>query len=66
MIEFVIGVVIGIVVAVIFSRRTYGTLRIYVPDDKQEQPYLYVELADEPEAICKRRYVRFKVNMRDI
>ena len=68
MIEFIIGVVIGITIAVIFNRRTYGTLRIFIPDDAREEPFLYAELNDQDAVttIGKKKYVRFKVNMREI
>lgn len=66
MIEFIVGVVIGIILAILFRLRTYGTLKVYVPNDKDEPPYLYVELKDDPNVIGKKKYVRFKVNMRDI
>lgn len=68
MIGFIIGVIIGIAIVVLFNQRTYGTLRIYIPDDPDEDSFLYVELKDKDgvDEICKKRYVRFKVNMRDI
>lgn len=68
MVWFIIGIAIGMAVAIIFRGRTYGTLKVYVSNDKEEEPYLYVELnnSNSIDAILKKRRVRFQVGVRHI
>lgn len=58
---FGLGVIVGSIITVMISRiRFSGTLRMDQsdPDDK---PYLFLELSDSVENVCRHKYVTFKV-----
>lgn len=64
--EFLFGVVMGVIVTVLgFLRLQAGVLKIYVPE-QEESPYLYVELDKPMSFICRKRYILFKTDTRDI
>lgn len=66
--EFLIGAIIGMLVTAIaiVVRMEIGTLKIYIPDQKDESPYLYVELNKPVSYICKRKCVLFVVDVSNI
>lgn len=43
-----------------------GVLKVYIPDQAGEPPYLYTELDKSIGFICKRDYVLFKVDTRNL
>lgn len=66
-IAFVIGALLGIfITAAQMAKRRSGTLKVYVPDDAEEAPYLYVELDKSIAQICTKEIVLFKVDTRNI
>lgn len=57
-----IGIIIGILVSIIYSIfKVSGTLRVDT-SDPDDQPYLFLELLDNPMKVKKKKYVIFKVN----
>lgn len=66
--EFLIGAIIGMLVTAIaiVVRMEIGTLKIYIPDQQDESPYLYVELNKPVSYICKRKCVLFVVDVSNI
>lgn len=62
-----IGLLLGVAIAYgCFGKKTSGTLKVYVPDDLDESPYLYVELDERIAQICSKKIVTFKVNAKNI
>lgn len=62
-----LSIMLGVVLTLIVVRhRSAGTLKVYIPDDQDESPYLYVELDRSVESICKNKQVLFRVDMRNI
>lgn len=60
-----LAVLLGVVLTLVFiRRRSAGTLKVYVPDDPDESPYLYVELDESIESISKRDMVLFTVDIK--
>lgn len=62
---FIIGILLGCIIsAVIFRVKSIGSLRIDAsdPDDK---PYLFLELSKEVGAVCRKKYVTLKVNVKN-
>lgn len=60
---FLLGMFIGVVVVVGLA---VGTLKVYVPDDLDEPPYLYVELDKPVSMIFKKKIVLFRVDRHNV
>lgn len=66
-IAVIIGILLGVFVASwMIAKRKSGTLKVYVPDDPEEPPYLYVELDKSIAHICTKKIALFKVDARNI
>lgn len=65
---FISGVCIGILVfaIIVYFAFPAGTLRVYIPDQQDEQPYLYVDLDKTVSSVCKGKLVVFKVDVRNL
>ena len=68
---YAIAVIIGILLGgfltwVLIRRSRYGVLKVYIPDDQVEQPYLYVELTKPISSICDQQQVLFTVDVRNL
>ena len=63
LLAFLFGV---IVTGVGFYRLKVGVLKVYIPDQVDESPYLYTELDKPVDFICKRDYVLFKIDVRHV
>lgn len=62
-----LSILLGVVLTVTLIRsKSAGTLKVYIPDDADEPPYLYVELDRPVDSICKAKQVVFKVDTRNI
>lgn len=60
-----VGIIIGISVSMIYSVfKISGTLRVDT-SDPDDQPYLFLELSDDPMKVKKKKYVIFKVNSKN-
>lgn len=66
-IAVIIGALLGVLFTLVVIRRSrHGVLKVYIPDDRDEQPYLYVELTRSIESICGQRQVLFTVDVRNL
>lgn len=64
-IMFGIGVVVGCVVMMIVHRsKSIGSLRVDT-SDPDDGPYLFLELAKDVNAICRKKYVLLKVKVQN-
>lgn len=63
LLAFLVGVIITCVGVLTLK---IGVLKVYIPDQIDEQPYLYTELDKSVGTICRRKYVLFKVNVRQL
>lgn len=62
-----IGILLGVAITLLCVRYMQsGTLKVYIPDDPEESPYLYVELDKSVGFICDQTHVMFKVNTKNI
>lgn len=62
-----VGVLLGVFLSRILVKRSrYGILKVYIPDEQDEQPYLYVELTKPVDSICEQKQVLFTVNVRNL
>lgn len=67
MIELFIGILLGIVFTTVIIRRSKsGVLRICIPDDPEEPPYMFVDLTRSVGSICERKQVIFTVDTKNI
>lgn len=65
--NFVLVFLLGVAIAVVvMSRLSAGTLKVYVPVDVDEEPYLYVELDNNVGSLIRKKYVMFRVNTKNI
>lgn len=70
--EFIVGVIMGTIatVAAFVLAEKYilnvGTLKVCVPEEFDESPYLYVDLDRPVNYICKKKCVLFMVDVRNI
>lgn len=63
----IMGVVLGAIFTLLIVRRSKsGVLKVYIPDDPEEQPYLYVELNKPVGLICDEQQVLFTVDVKNI
>lgn len=63
--NFVIGLVVGVLIGVIFFyRRPVGNLRID-RSDPSSAPYLFLELGTDVETVMHKKYVTLKVRVED-
>lgn len=57
-----IGIVIGAIVMIFLLReRPVGFLMVN-NQDKEEDPYLFLELTSDVQTVCKKSYIKLKVN----
>lgn len=72
MIECLVCLFVGILLGIGFMgwhhshKRTEGTLKVYIPDVEDEQPYLYVELNEPVWNICSKKKVTFEVDTQNL
>lgn len=69
--EYAIAVFIGLLLGVTImfactTKKASGTLKVYIPDDPDESPYLYVELDERISQICDKKIVTFRVDTKNI
>lgn len=70
--EFIAGVIMGAIAIFIASGIALnyilkaGTLKVCIPDEFDESPYLYVDLDRSINYICKKKCVLFMVDVRNI
>ena len=65
--NFILVFLLGMVFALILlCRSSVGLLKVCIPDDPDENPYLYAELDSSVNSICKKKYVLFRVKVYDI
>lgn len=70
--EFIVGVIMGAIatsVAFVLAHKyilNAGTLKVCVPEEFDESPYLYVDLDRSVNYICKKKCVLFMVDVRNI
>lgn len=60
---FLLGALIGMAIVFIIGviRYTFAGLLLFYQSDKNERPYLFLELNDEIEKIIRKKYVVFRV-----
>lgn len=67
---FIFGIamfLLGMLVALIGVVKLHaGTLKVYIPNQQDDLPYLCVELEKPVGAICNRRYVLFDVSVQNL
>lgn len=64
-IMFATGVLIGCIITVIVSRiKAIGSLRVD-NSDPDDNPYLFLELSKDMDAIYSKKYVTLKVNIKN-
>lgn len=62
-----LGILLGAVCTCIgVLRLRIGVLKVYIPDIPDEPPYLYSELSTSVESVCTKKFVLFKVDVRNI
>ncbi|MDD2299645.1 MAG: hypothetical protein PHU69_08370 [Fermentimonas sp.] len=62
---FGIGMLIGcILTRIIFQTRSVGSLRVDT-SDSDDSPYLFLELSKDIEEIYRKKYVMFKVSLKN-
>lgn len=70
--EFIAGVIMGAIAATVACVLAFqyilnaGTLKVCIPDEFDESPYLYVDLDRPISYICKKKCVLFMVDVRNI
>ena len=65
LIIFGIGILIGFVCATITTRtKSVGSLRVDT-SDSDNSPYLFLELSKDIEEIYRKKYVTFKVSLKN-
>ena len=65
LIIFGIGILIGFVCATIAIRtKSVGSLRVDI-SDSDDSPYLFLELSKDIEEIYRKKYVMFKVSLKN-
>lgn len=59
-----VGLTLGIILDVVITvcHRNSGLLRLHYGDE-DEQPYLFLELNDEPEKLVNKKHVIFRVKV---
>lgn len=66
-IAVIIGILLGgVIVFACTTKKASGTLKVYIPDDPDESPYLYVELDERISQICGKKVVTFRVDTKNI
>ena len=60
---FLLGVLLALIGVL---RLRVGVLKVYIPDQPDEPPYLYTELDKPVGALCKKKYILFKVDVRHL
>lgn len=63
LLAFLLGVIVTCVGVLTLK---VGVLKVYIPDQIDEPPYLYTELDRSVGSICKRDYVLFKVDIKHL
>lgn len=64
---FLLAFLLGVVVTLMCTRRkTSGALKVFIPDEAGEPPYLYVELDGPVDTIYRKKKVSFKVSVTDM
>lgn len=62
---FITGILVGIGIALFsFGANAIGTLRVD-RSDPNEPPYLFVELSEDVGSLMKKKYVLFKINIKN-
>lgn len=62
-----LGFLLGVIVTCIgVLKLKVGVLKVYIPDQTAEPPYLYTELEKPVGFICKRDCVLFKVDIKNL
>lgn len=70
--EFIVGLIMGTIATFIAFEIALnyilkaGTLKVCIPDEFDESPYLYVDLDRPINYICKKKCVLFMVDIRNI
>lgn len=62
----VIGELIGIKIANIHKPKPVGILQVYVDDNPDEPPYLFLDLDESVSVICNSKDVIFRVNINHV
>lgn len=60
---FLLGVLVSLIGVL---RLQIGVLKVYIPDQPDEPPYLYTELDKPVGALCKKKYALFTVDVQHI
>lgn len=64
LVAFIAGLIFGgVIVYVHLRHKSSGALRMH--NDPDDGPYLFLELAEQPESVMKKKFVTFSVNPRD-
>lgn len=67
MFELFIGILLGVILTLVIVRRSKsGVLRVCIPDDPEEPPYLFVDLDQSVDSICRKKQVIFTVSIKPI
>lgn len=62
-----IGILLGVFLTLLFvGFSKCGVLRVCIPDDPEEPPYLFADLDVSVDTICEKSTVIFKVDIRNI
>ena len=62
---FIVGILIGMLIAVIeFRKLIAGTLRVD-QSDPDDQPYLFLEISQEPNRAFNKKHIILKVNIQN-
>lgn len=65
--ELVLAFLLGFIVALIgVLTMRVGTMVVYIPDREDESPYLTAELDKSVGFIAKKKYVLYKVDVRNL
>lgn len=61
-IECIISAVIGFVIGIKYHHKPVGTLRVD-QSDPDDNPYLFLELSEDPKKLPNQKYIILKVNI---
>lgn len=61
-IECIISAVIGFVIGIKYHHKPVGTLRVD-QSDPDDNPYLFLELSEDPKKLPNQKYITLKVNI---
>lgn len=65
--NFILVFVLGsLVTLATLAKIASGVLKVYIPDDPTEPPYLGIKLGRVSRTICSKKYVLFKVSVENI